>query len=211
MSAAELLALLSGRTKAGAPHSGETYDGYLDSFGLLGRGFVYGELVRDVARDPQRRKAEPPRTMWSAMVPTLALAHLLRDRMRQLGARGLAVHAAYRPGGGEPNSQHKQNAALDLDLLPGDAGFSLVFAHEAALLWREHEGLQVGVGTYAPDGKLWTNRVHLDTGYRHRCWQGIGRNSAGRYLFSRHPAALVLAAHDETEPDSRELVDDGSP
>lgn len=184
----------------------DTYQEYLQPFDVLGRGFVFAELVRDPARDPQQRKALPPVSMWPAMVPTLRLALMLRDRMRAAGARGLAVHAAYRPHGGEAGSRHKHNAALDLDLLPGDGHLAGVFARAAAVLWREHEDLQVGLGTYAPEGRLWTNRVHLDTGYRHRCWQGIGRNAAGRYLFSRRPAAIALAAHDETDPTSDELV-----
>jgi hypothetical protein len=130
---------------------------------------------------------------------SLALALVLRDRMRQLGARGLAVAAAYRPAGGEDDSRHKHNAALDLDLLPGDARFGHQFARVAAELWRERKALRVGLGTYAPDGALWTNRVHLDTGWRHRCWQGTGRSTAGRYLFSRRPAALALGSSDEAE------------
>jgi hypothetical protein len=150
-------------------------------------------------RDGNERKVHPPLSMWPAMVPTLALALVLRDRMRQLGARGLAVAAAYRPAGGEDDSRHKHNAALDLDLLPGDARFGHQFARVAAELWRERKALRVGLGTYAPDGALWTNRVHLDTGWRHRCWQGTGRSTAGRYLFSRRPAALALGSSDEAE------------
>lgn len=207
MNPATLLDLLAEGMAVTLPRGEASYEIYLDSFGLLGHGFVFRELVRD----GNERKVHPPFSMWSAMVPTLALAHVLRDRMRQLGARGLAVAAAYRPAGGEDDSRHKHNAALDLDLLPGDARFSHQFARVAAELWREREGLRVGLGTYAPDGKLWTNRVHLDVGWRHRCWQGVGRNAAGRYLFSKHPAALVLAAHDETDPTSRELVAGGTP
>lgn len=202
MSIATILSLLAEGMAVTPPGERETYEGYLDSFGLLGRGFVLRELVRDGSE----RKVHPPHSMWAAMVPTLALAHLLRDRMRQLGARGLAVHAAYRPIGGEANSRHKHNAALDLDLLPGDGHLAGAFARTAAVLWREHEELRVGIGTYAPDRKLWTNRVHFDAGWRHRCWQGIGRNAEGRYLFSKHQAALVLAALDETDPTSHEIV-----
>lgn len=181
---------------------GEGYESYLRRLDLLDRGFVFRELVRD----GDNRRALPPLALWPAMAPTLSLAIELRERMRRVGARGLAVRAAFRPAGGEADSRHKHNAALDLDLLPGDGHLASEFARVAALLWRDRRDLRVGLGTYAPDGAAWTNRVHLDTGWRHRCWQGIGRNSAGRYLFSMRPAALVLAAHDEADPASAELL-----
>lgn len=66
------------------------------------------------------------------MVPTLALAIELRERMVAAGARGLEVHAAYRPEGGAPDSQHKHNAALDLDLLPGDDRLMRTYVEVAA-------------------------------------------------------------------------------
>lgn len=130
------------------------------------------------------------------MIPTLALAHELRARMLAAGARGLVVAAAYRPTGGAGDSQHKHFAALDLDLLDdADIDLSHVYARTAAQLWREHEHLRAGLGTYARDGALWTYRVHLDTGYRFRCWQGLplGRG------WARRPAALTLAQVDAGE------------
>lgn len=176
--------------RAPAPAEGQSYESYLDGFRLLGRGFVVRELIRGGPRHTL-----PPRTLWPRMVATLALANELRARMVAAGARGLLVTAAYRPVGGEQDSQHKVNAALDLDLLPGDA-LDRVYAQVAAELWREHLDLRVGAGTYAPDGAQWTRRVHIDTGYRFRCWQGLPSrslaNGDGRG-FSTHPALHVLA------------------
>lgn len=170
------------------PAEGQSYESYLAGFGLLGRGFVVRELIRGGPRHTL-----PPRALWPRMVATLALANELRDRMLAAGARGLLVTAAYRPVGGEQDSQHKQNAALDLDLLPGDA-LDRVYARVAAELWHEHIDLRVGAGTYAPDGAQWTRRVHIDTGYRFRCWQGLGPHQGlGRQRFALHPAIHTLA------------------
>lgn len=166
------------------PRPGEDYDAFLDSFSLLGCGFEFGELVR--AKSP--RHVRPPREMWPAMVPTLALALELRERMLVHGARGLFVAAAYWPAGGAADSRHKVNAAIDLDLLPGDERLQLRYAEVAAELWREHKHLRVGAGTYAPESSRGTHRVHLDTGWRHRCWQGLPGGG-----WAQRPAILDLA------------------
>lgn len=187
---------------ARAPLAGESYLAYLDSFGLIGRGFAYVELVRDGSY----RHTDPPARLWSRLVPTLALAQRLRLRMLEHGARGLQVAAAYRPIGGEANSQHKVNAALDLDLLPGDERFGDEFACAAAELWQAHQHLRTGVGTYAPAGALWTRRVHLDTGYRFRCWQGVGKVN-GRHSFAGRPAVLELASASEAYVDGGVAAD----
>ena len=168
------------------------YERYLDGHGLLNRGFAFGELVQ--ARSP--RHEVPPAHLWHRMVPTLALAQIVRDEMRERGARGLRIAAAYRPVGGEGDSVHKVNGALDLDLLPGDGLLAHEFAEVVADVWARHEQLLMGAGTYAPNGQLWTNRVHVDTGFRHRCWQGTGRNAAGRYTWAARPAVLRLARRD---------------
>lgn len=169
------------------PRAGEDYDAYLESFSLLDRGFAFGELVR-----AGPRHVRPPREMWPAMVPTLALALELRSRMVSFGARGLNIAAAYRPTGGASDSRHKHNAALDLDLVDGDERLQLRFVEVAAGLWREHQHLRAGAGSYAPDGRRWSSRIHLDTGWRFRCWQGIGD---GRW--SQHPAILELAYQED--------------
>ena len=148
------------------PREGEDYFAYIDAHQLIGHGFALGELVQ--LGSP--RRAEPPRELWRHMVPTLALAIELRARMVALGARGLEVHAAYRPEGGAADSLHKHNAALDLDLLPGDDHLMRRYVVVAALLWRQHRHLACGVGTYARAGSGMTRRVHIDTGHRFRCW-----------------------------------------
>lgn len=186
--------------RAREPENDERYVDYLDSFGLIGRGFVYDELVRHSSH----RHTDPPRSLWLRLVPTLALAQQLRLRMLGHGARGLLVAAVYRPIGGEADSLHKFNAAIDLDLLPGDNRLADEFAREAAELWRQHQHLRAGLGTYAPERRLWTNRVHLDTGYRFRCWQGTGKLN-GRHSFAKRPAALELAFRD-AEVDLEEFI-----
>lgn len=165
------------------PGERESYFAYLSSFGLLDKGFRYEEIVR-----AGPRHQPPPLRLWSAMVPTLALVIELRRRMLTTGAGGLVVAAAYRPVGGARDSRHKHNGALDVDLLAGDARLQRTFARVAAELWHEHAHLRAGLGTYAPDGALWTNRIHLDTGYRFRTWQGLPGGG-----WARRPAALELA------------------
>lgn len=40
-----------------------------------------------------------------------------------------------------------------------------------------------------------------DTGFRHRCWQGTGRNAAGRYTWAARPAVRQLARRNlEAQP-----------
>lgn len=191
------------------PNGEETYADYLGSFYFFDNtGFVYRELVRD---DPRHRY--PPRELWARMVPTFLLAWQLRERMLCHGATGLAVRAAFRPAGGERDSQHKVNAALDLDLLAADlerdGDLAAVYARTAAELWREHRHMRVGVGTYAAEGHATTRRVHLDTGFRHRCWQGTGTDAAGKATFSPRPAVLRLAQIEETDPDYLACIADG--
>lgn len=204
---------------AGVAEYLELYERYLDGFELLGHGFVFREIVR--AGSP--RHMLPPPELWHRMVPTLMLAQQLRDRVvRELGGTGLVVAAAYRPSDGEADSQHKHNAALDLDLMPADIRgqerpgpqgqrLSYAFARLAAETWRAWEELETGLGTYAPARSLWSNRVHLDTGYRFRCWQGTGRNAAGRYTWAARPAALTLAPPDETNLEDLSTVAGGGP
>ena len=200
--------------EARQPAAGETYADYLDSFGLFnGTGFVYREIVRN----SPRHQLPVTRWEWARMVPTLMLAIELRDRMICAGASGLVVRAAHRPEGGEPDSQHKHNSALDLDLLTSDIesqpSLPFEFAAIASVLWHEHKHLRCGLGTYAPDGKTWTRRVHLDTfsKYGRRCWQGIGVNDQGKALFAKRPAALGLAQFAEDDPAVRACIADGRP
>lgn len=164
--------------RARAPKPGETYHAYLLDHDLLGYGFALGELVK---QDRHERFEPPPRTLWQNMIPTLACAYLLRQRMVERGAAGLRVAAAYRPKSKRRSSRHKINAALDLDLLGCDKHLGGAYLQEGARLWATHQHLRMGAGSYAPRGALWTQRLHLDTGSgdpRPNTWQIHG----DRYL-----------------------------
>lgn len=152
----------------------DTYEDYLETTGQLGRGFAFGELVKRWSLHRHRR---PPRALWNRITPTLALANELRGRMLEAGADGLRVAAAYRPRGGSARSQHKANAALDLDLI-GDAKLRPTYYRIAAELWAEYgRELRVGLGFYCGSSAYGGLRVHLDTGYRARTWQYRGSKS----------------------------------
>jgi len=135
----------------------------------LSPGFDYGELVKP----GNRRFVLPPKHMWRRMFAPLALANRLRDRMMELGAGGLVINAAYRPLGGAPNSQHKFNRALDLDLLPQDMTEAMksMYYEEAVRLWVSAGEHRVGLGLYCARDACAGRRVHLDVGYRTRTWQ----------------------------------------
>jgi hypothetical protein len=138
----------------------------------------------------------PPRRLWERIAPTLIVANNLRARMIAQGATGLLVRAAYRPSGGASNSAHKSNAALDLDLIPGDVArikllgsdLRAIYAEEAVRLWCEHgAAMRIGLGLYGPAGRDWTWRVHIDT-TRCRTWQHAGSRVV------RPPAAHRIAS-----------------
>lgn len=150
----------------------------------LAPGFSIGELVR--IGSP--RLVLPPERYWGRIVDTLILANELRARMKALGAKGLRVNAAFRPDGGAPNSQHKHNRALDLDLLQGDDGLADEYYVQATKLWCERGAeLDVGLGLYCARGRLSGIRVHIDTHYRCRTWQHAGNNPVNP------PAARLIA------------------
>ncbi len=159
--------LLQART----PQPGESYLDYLLWHDLLGYGFSFSELV-----DGDRRRMAPPRTLWQNMIPTLALACLLRQRMVDRGAVGLLVNAAYRPKSG--GRRHRWNTALDLDLLSRDRHLGGAYLEELAKLYGEHrEALRMGAGSYHPARTHWTNRAHIDAGTgdpRPNTWQISG-------------------------------------
>lgn len=167
--------------KARTPAPGESYADYLLWYDLLGYGFAYQELV-----DGDRRRMEPPRRLWQNMIPTLALACLLRQRMVDRGAVGLRVNAAHRPKSG--GRRHRWNTALDLDLLSKDRRLGGAYLEELAKLYGEHRAaLRMGAGSYHPEGTRWTNRAHIDAGTdepRPNSWQISG----GEYVT---PGALA--------------------
>lgn len=149
------------------PRPGETYQEYLDSFGI--RHFTAREvtLLRrwGVAREPMR-------AMWAAMVPALQLADMVREEL----GHPLAVGSGYRPAdyntavGGATNSQHLHNRAVDLDLPTGfrDTSHRVAFADAVGRLWHEYgDALKMGMGVYEDNPR----RIHIDTGYRARFWE----------------------------------------
>lgn len=152
--------------------------------GALAPGFVYSELVRNDARHMM-----PPEKWWPRMVRPLELANLLRERMLERGLKhGIRLQAAYRPMGGAPNSAHKHNRALDLDITPGDYALKDAFYEEAVRLWCElgHDE-SIGLGLYCARGNQAGIRVHIDVGHasRSRTWQNVPS--------ARPPAARVIA------------------
>lgn len=181
---------------------GSTYQEYLQDAGLLGRGFEFDELVKPRRKDWRGRFQAPPEDLWARMAPTLAAANELRRWVIGLGPvgedpiRGLRVAAAYRPRGGARFSQHKRNAALDLDLLPGDYDMVRHYYEIAVRFWCEYgASLKMGLGLYASGRSRGGIRVHIDTGYRCRTWQISGGTSIRPHLIDgrAHPLAHQLA------------------
>lgn len=180
------------------PPSEGPYVQFLESLLLLGRGFAYRELVRPLYADVRGRFREPPRHLWRRMVPTLAVANDLRRALcdepsDSPGLRGLRVAAAYRPSGGAPRSQHKVNAALDLDLLPADYRYTERFYRAAVTLWCAYgKELEMGLGLYCSSKSRGGIRVHIDTGYRCRTWQISGGRSLRPYVHLGRPQPLAV-------------------
>jgi hypothetical protein len=145
---------------------------------------------REICKPPNVRFQVPPFAMARRMIPTLELANELRLRMSYRcdregwGFHGLRVNAAFRPRGGAPNSQHKHNRALDLDLMFRDWDPATVDRsteirrawYEVAVgLWLElGREERIGLGLYCSRGRDYGVRVHIDTGYGYRTWQIAG-------------------------------------
>lgn len=154
-------------------------DAYKELLAKHGAGvFSPSELVV-FSGEAQRRKALPPPHLRENILRALDLAVALRAAMLPRGASGLLVRAAYRPHGGAPNSAHKRNRALDLDLLVADVrrvgdDLRLAFAEEATRLWCAR-GIAdaMGLGLYGARGSERTWRVHVDTAGC-RTWQHAG-------------------------------------
>jgi len=175
------------------PTATEEYSNYLEWHGVLGDGlgFTIGELVRPGSP----RHVLPPLELWPAMVGTLAAAMQLRDMITGAGAKGLRVAAAFRPVGGTRASRHKMNAALDLDLLPGDQRFAHAYLNLAASLFRDvGVTMRMGIGSYHPAAVQSTRRVHLDVGTRSptEVWQIAGANADGSVKYVKTPAIQRL-------------------
>src|SRR5688572_7970194 len=153
------------------PNATETYEQYLVRLDLLGHGFAFSELYGGKL---SIRKRMPPRSLWHRMALTLACANDFRAWCRKMGAcDGLRVNATYRPLGGASASQHKVNSAIDLDRIGGDGEDYFRCAVE---FWcAVGKQTNMGLGLYTWGSKVTGGiRVHMDTGWRVRSWQGVG-------------------------------------
>lgn len=150
---------------------GETYQAYLVRLDLLGHGFSFGELYGGRL---SIRKRMPPDRLWPRMALTLAVANDFRAWCRfNRACDGMRVNATYRPLGGAGNSQHKHNSAIDLDRIGGDGESYFRHAVEFWCSWGRQT--QMGLGLYTWGTKATGGiRVHIDTGWRCRSWQGVG-------------------------------------
>lgn len=169
----ELLTLYS---RDGMPHivAGETPKAYLERCDLLERGFYYEELVKkSMWGGYQRKFGLPNHPQLYRLGMTLALANVFRERaMAEAGIKGCGVNAAVRMSGGAKNSQHKSGSAIDLDPKGGD---KVEYGRCAVRLWSELGiPLSIGLGLYVYGrSSRSVNRVHLDTDWRCRSWQGV--------------------------------------
>lgn len=168
-----------------APAPGESYQDYLHraiddlDAGLAGqllrgatlkRYFEHGELVVP----GYKRKMEPPPELFAGLVLPLALALLLRQTQVAQGQGPLIVVATYRPNGGAKNSKHKVNAAIDVKPPRLTRAACRALMVGAGWIYRQHQHLNVGVGTYGPHMDR-IALVHIDAGVRKRrtSWRQI--------------------------------------
>jgi hypothetical protein len=127
----------------------------------LKRYFGHGELVVP----SYRAKREPPAELMPNFPVALALALLLRQTQVELGQGPLIVVATYRPEGGAKSSAHKVNAAIDVKPPKLTRAACRALMIGAGWIWRTHEHLNVGVGTYGPNMDR-TALVHIDANAR---------------------------------------------
>lgn len=146
----------------------------------LSPGFGFRELVNHTYN-----QMLPPKRLWHRVIPCLQFGNVLRSRMMaRHGARGLLLHAAYRPKGGAASSLHKVNGAIDYDLFPGDYSLAPQFATELVRLFCEVSVEDsCGLGLYGRHGSCATIRGHIDFGKyksgQDRGWQIYGRRQVG--------------------------------
>lgn len=160
---------------------------YDDYRATIARALAPGFGFAEICRPHNRRFVLPPERMWPRIIRPLQLANELRAIMiKDHGANGLRCNAAYRPDGGAPNSQHRHNRALDLDLLPRDYGLTRVYYEEAVRLWCEYgHNERFGLGLYCSRDVQQGIRVHIDIGYYTRTWQhGAGTGRADAFLIA---------------------------
>lgn len=155
------------------PTEDESYKDYLAWHMLLGSGFEFTEIVNKNVR----QRLHPPRSLWANMIPTLALALLVRADFVAHGGGGLVITDAYRPASKRSSSRHKTNRALDLipvQHMRTARGHATLAASSARVWAHVRHDLRAGLGHYGRPGSLATPLVHIDTGTRMRCWQYYG-------------------------------------
>lgn len=148
-----------------------------------GPHFSFGEICRRTS--PRHRV--PPFALARNIIPTLEAANELRIRLAYRcdlegwPFHGLRVNAAYRPQGGSPNSQHKKNRALDLDLAFVDwdpatvrhsKAIRTAWYEVAVAFWEELE--IAALGLYCSRGMQHGVRVHIDCRPGRATWQHAG-------------------------------------
>lgn len=122
----------------------------------------------------------PPVSMWENILPALELA----EKIRAAVGHPLVIGNGYRPtelnnrvGGARktpwsPGSQHLYFRALDIDL-PGNhrsrAEQEALYESAACIYLTYGKSMKMGLGIYRPHRGP---RVHIDCGWRMRCWGG---------------------------------------
>ena len=159
---------------------------------------------REICRPPDRRFQVPPFVMARRIIPVMEAANELRLRMAyRCDREGWAFHglrpaAAYRPLGGARNSQHKENRAVDLDVMfcdwdpatvPHSVDFRRAWYEVLVGMWLEEQKNKMGLGLYCSRGRDYGVRGHIDFGYLTRTWQISGPSN------TIHPPCTIAIAH----------------
>jgi len=136
------------------------YRDFIDGLNL--RHFSADELIAQAHRvRGDVTNSLPPEQLWSAIVPTLWIA----DMVRHQSGVPLIICSAYRSPsynravGGASHSQHLANTALDL--IPVDGGVGKLF--DAFIRIRKAGGFKGGIGRYV-------DFIHLDTRGTNATW-----------------------------------------
>lgn len=148
-------------------------DLWIDSQVGYERHFSAKELLQ--LRRAGKTAPVPPKAMWWNILPTLEVI----EQIRTMLGHGLIVGNGYRPEplnssvGGAKNSQHIHFRALDVDLpnkLKHNREAQEALYHAAVEVWMSDKAkrLEAGLGLYRQHRG---SRIHIDTGYKYRCWK----------------------------------------
>lgn len=171
-----------------------TYREYLTACDVLGHGFDYGELVKPRRKDARGRFKLPPQGLHIHMPLVLSEAMWLRSEWIRRGGHGLRIAAAYRPRGGARRSVHKENGALDLDVLKADYKLTPEW-YQLLVQWWYARGRPAGagLGLYCRPGRQAGIRGHIDLGRAARTWQIYRSRLTGRSVSAKRPVAFDIA------------------